>query len=201
MVVYGALKFSMVPVMKETIKVARPRRADALRNEGKVRDAADVTFRRYGKDLLMDDVAREAGVSKGTVYNVFGSRDQLIEDLTIAHLRAATASYKDAMVCDDLWQGLAQAVLTPTMGIAATEDIMRPGDSDSPARAAYTECRQALDALLDLLKQRGIVRPDITTDQLSNLFRGLYKVLPSYSERDLDQAIEHGWIILRGIRC
>ncbi|SCW38193.1 transcriptional regulator, TetR family [Sphingobium faniae] len=187
--------------MKTITANQRQRRADALRNESKVREAADTVFRRYGKDLSMDDVAREAGVSKGTVYNVFGSRDELIEGLTIAYLRAATLSYRKAMESEDLWQGLADAVLTPTMGIAATADLMAPGGSDCPARTAFDECRRTLDELLDLLKQRGLVRPEITTTQLTNLFRGLYQVLPSYGERDTAQALEHGWIILRGIRC
>lgn len=187
--------------MDLTVLKGRRRRADALRNEMKVREAADIVFRQRGKDLSMDEVAREAGVSKGTVYNVFESRDQLVDELTIGYLEAATLSYREARTKNDLWQGLVDAVLTPTMGVAATADVMALDDATSTVRAAYIECRAALDELLDMLKQRGIVRPEISTAHLTILFRGLYQVLPSYGERNAELAAEYGRIILRGIRA
>lgn len=176
------------------------RRSDAVRNEKKVRDAAEVVFRRRGKTLSMEEVAQEASVSKGTVYNVYGSRDLLIEELTIAYLRHSTASYRAAMAREDLWEGLIEAVLTPTMGVAATEDVMAPDETPSPVQEAFFDSRDTLGELLDLLKERGIVRPEITTNHVVTLFRGLYHVLPSYGQRDMATARELGMIILRGLR-
>jgi AcrR family transcriptional regulator len=191
----------MIIFVDLTVLKGKRRRADALRNEAKVRAAADIVFRRLGEDLSMDEVAREAGVSKGTVYNVFESRDQLVEELTVGYLEAATSSYRKARAKDDLWQGLVDAILTPTMGIAATAEVMALDDVSSKVGAAYIDCRSALDELLDMLKQLGIVRPEISTAHLTTLFRGLYQVLPSYGERNAELAAEYGSIILRGIRA
>jgi AcrR family transcriptional regulator len=176
------------------------RRADAIRNDRKVREAAEAVFLRRGKALSMDEVAEQAQVSKGTVYNVFGSRDLLIDGLTIAHLDRAASSYRAAMSGEDPWEGLVNSVLTPTMGVAATADVMAPDAEASPVRTAYLNCHAALDDLLALLKQRGLVRPEISATQVATLFRGLYQALPSYAERDVAATIELGRIILRGIR-
>jgi AcrR family transcriptional regulator len=41
-------------------------------------DAVDVLLSRYGyKKMTMDDVAREVGIGKGTIYRYFGSKEEL----------------------------------------------------------------------------------------------------------------------------
>ena len=55
-----------------------PRRADAARNRERVLDAAQSLFAERGVDAVtMDDVARAAGVGKGTLYRGFGDRSGL----------------------------------------------------------------------------------------------------------------------------
>ena len=52
----------------------RPLRADAVRNRGKLLDAATAVLGELGLDAPLDEVARRAGVSIGTLYNRFPSR-------------------------------------------------------------------------------------------------------------------------------
>ena len=57
----------------------RPERADAARNRRRVLDAAAALFAERGVDgITMDDVARAAGVGKGTLFRRFGDRQGLL---------------------------------------------------------------------------------------------------------------------------
>ncbi|MGH8773869.1 MAG: TetR/AcrR family transcriptional regulator [Jiangellaceae bacterium] len=57
-------------------------RADAARNRRKVLTAAEALFARRGVGVVtMDDVARAAGVGKGTLYRRFGDKSGLAEAL------------------------------------------------------------------------------------------------------------------------
>ncbi len=52
---------------------------DAETARGKILKAAEAMFLRYGVvKTTMDDIAKEAGVSRPTVYRYFGDRDSLI---------------------------------------------------------------------------------------------------------------------------
>jgi AcrR family transcriptional regulator len=60
----------------------RPERADAARNRRRVLDAARRLFDAHGVTAVtMGDVAREAGVAKGTVFHRFGDRQGLVQAL------------------------------------------------------------------------------------------------------------------------
>ena len=67
----------------------RPERADAARNRRRVLDAARRLFAERGvRDVTMEDVARAAGVAKGTVFHRFGDRAGLAHALLDEHERA-----------------------------------------------------------------------------------------------------------------
>lgn len=54
-------------------------RRDAQANLEKLRAAAVAVFSRRGLSAPLEDIAREAGVSIGTLYNRVGSREELID--------------------------------------------------------------------------------------------------------------------------
>jgi AcrR family transcriptional regulator len=67
----------------------RPERADAARNRERVLDAARRLFAERGVHAVtMEEVARAAGVAKGTVFNRFGDRAGLALALLDEHERA-----------------------------------------------------------------------------------------------------------------
>ena len=57
---------------------ARPKRADARRNEEALLDAAAAVFVRSGVEAPVRDIAAEAGVGMGTIYRHFPTRADLI---------------------------------------------------------------------------------------------------------------------------
>jgi AcrR family transcriptional regulator len=67
---------------------ARPERADAARNRARVLAAARRLFAERGVEAVtMEEVAREAGVAKGTVFHRFGDRAGLALALLDEHER------------------------------------------------------------------------------------------------------------------
>ena len=46
-----------------------------------IRRAAEELFSRFGAEKVsVNDIARKAGVSQATIYNNFGSKDELVHD-------------------------------------------------------------------------------------------------------------------------
>ena len=54
----------------------------------KILDAAEQLFRLYGiRSVTMDDIARELGMSKKTIYASIENKDDLVERMVIRHIR------------------------------------------------------------------------------------------------------------------
>ncbi len=61
-------------------------RADAARNRQRILDAAERLFAEWGPQRVsMDDIARAAGVGKGTLFRRFGDRASLARSLLSTH--------------------------------------------------------------------------------------------------------------------
>ena len=80
----------------------RPLRADAARNRVRVLDAARAAFAELGLDVGVEEIARRAGVGKGTLYRRFPTKEALVraifEDIQgeIEALAAETERIEDA---------------------------------------------------------------------------------------------------------
>jgi AcrR family transcriptional regulator len=116
------------PGVGEPLPIAgeRRERADAVRNRERVLRAARELFDERGVDeVTMEDVARRAGVAKGTVFHRFGDRSGLALALLDEHERE---------IQDQLLHG------APPLG---------------PGAPPLERLLALLDALLDLLERHG----------------------------------------------
>ena len=109
-----------------TVDTARPKRADARRNEETLLEAAAAVFVKSGVDAPVRDIAAEAGVGLGTIYRHFPTR----ADLVIAvyrHQVDACAEAGPALLASSptphaaltRWVGLFVDFLTTKHGLAA----------------------------------------------------------------------------------
>jgi AcrR family transcriptional regulator len=76
---------------------ARPLRADAARNRTRVLDAARTAFAESGLDVGVEEIARRAGVGKGTLYRRFPTKEALVRaifDDLLVELEALSAAAK-----------------------------------------------------------------------------------------------------------
>jgi AcrR family transcriptional regulator len=116
------------PIAPEPLPIAgeRRERADAARNRERVLRAARELFAKRGVDAVtMDEIARRAGVAKGTVFHRFGDRSGLALALLDEHERAI----QDAILDGE-----------PPLG---------------PGAPALERLCALLDALLDLSERHG----------------------------------------------
>jgi AcrR family transcriptional regulator len=83
----SVVKFSYASVVPDAPR-SRPERADAVRNRAHVLEAARRLFAERGVEAVtMEEVARAAGVAKGTVFHRFGDRAGLALALLDDHER------------------------------------------------------------------------------------------------------------------
>lgn len=88
--------------------VARPLRADAARNRTRILDAARTAFAESGLDVGVEEIARRAGVGKGTLYRRFPTKDALVQAIFEDRLDELDAMAARAEAERDAWQAFAR---------------------------------------------------------------------------------------------
>src|SRR5260370_6823767 len=81
-------------------------RADAQRNCDALLAAGKSVFARFGVDAPFEDVAREAGVGRGTLYRHFPTRDHLFVAILQERVDFLAAKARELLDPSDAWQAL-----------------------------------------------------------------------------------------------
>lgn len=180
-------------------------RADAQRNQEEIRNAALDVFRSRGLSVPLDEIARVAGVSKGTIYHRFGSRQGLIDTVMdelvakcIQGISARVDALKDPL--EKLEEYLRQTWLLQYDQPAANDVLIRLLPESDRLVALCEYSRAVCAQLLKDAQVAGKVRPDITPDDLYQLIleRGLIlRTSPPQERADYERRLE---ITLRGLR-
>lgn len=160
---------------------SRPLRGDARRNRDRLLAAARELFATRGVDVAMADIARQAGVSNGTLYNRFPTREDLIEAVFIDRLETMAALARDALADDDPWHGLT-GYLTAVCELQAIDrgfnEVAARGMPPSPAAQRLQEEGHVVIAqLLDRAKQAGTLRDDLALTDLAFVIWGISRTV------------------------
>ncbi|GAB3161775.1 TetR/AcrR family transcriptional regulator [Microbispora hainanensis] len=153
-------------------RAARPRRADARRNEKTLLDAAAEVFVASGVDAPVRDIAAKAGVGTATIYRHFPTRADLIIAV-YRHQVEACAEAGPALLESGAtpyealqrWIGLFVDFLVTKHGLAA---VLRSDEAGFEALHAYFLDRlmPVCTRLLDAAAAAGEIRSDIPALQL-----------------------------------
>lgn len=142
----------------------RPLRADAAHNRALLLAAAEEEFAEKGVDATIADIARRAGVAKGTVFRHFATKEDLIGAIIGEHL-AALATVARALV-DAQDPG---AALLEFLVVAADKQQQRDLaflqsviGNDPMVTRLREQLYLALEQLVDRARRSGDVRSDIT---------------------------------------
>ncbi|MFF5084982.1 TetR/AcrR family transcriptional regulator [Actinoplanes sp. NPDC000266] len=143
--------------------IDRPLRADAARNRASLLAAATEEFAAHGLDASVADIARRAGIGKGTVFRHFPTKDDLLAAVVLDRI-------------DDL-AALAQRLTTATDPGAALLEFMEAaagrqqqldlsflresGEVNARLTGARERLFAAIIALVARAQETGAVRPDI----------------------------------------
>jgi AcrR family transcriptional regulator len=178
-------------------------RADALRNRQLLTTAAADLFAERGVDVPLDEIARRAGVSIGTLYNHFPNRgallDAVLPDWAAEIDRLATA----ALANPDPWQGFADFMdglfdlqaRNPSMNDAIARTPVGPVDVAS-------ECGRTggvLESIVNRARAAGVLRPDFGAGDLATMIGAMSKVIAMSNGNDTVWR-RHLGFVLDGLR-
>jgi AcrR family transcriptional regulator len=146
---------------------ATDRRADSQRNRGALLEAAARAFAQGGIDVSADEIARNAGVAKGTLFRHFPAKRDLVNAVLVdrlLQLRTAVAEISAAYppglgaVGELMLRGAELLAADRSFFEAAT----REGLGDERLARAKRDLEIALDDLVAAAQRSGEVRTEVT---------------------------------------
>lgn len=142
----------------------RPLRADAARNRELLLTAAEDEFAERGMDASIADIARRAGVAKGTVFRHFATKEELIAAIVGDHFATLTAVARRLLDSADPGEALLE-FLTLAAGGLQQHDLaflQTVTEGDSKVTGLRDELHASIGSLVDRARASGAVRADIT---------------------------------------
>jgi AcrR family transcriptional regulator len=159
----------------------RPLRADAARNRDRLLAAASEVFAERGLDAPLEEIARRAGVSIGTLYNHFPAREDLFDAIFPARMAVLDTAAEAARTDADPWSGF--VAFTETFFALIAEDR---GINDALAQRvplspgvveACHRCFRHLDRLIARAKESGQLRADFEVPDYAALIWAMSQVI------------------------
>jgi AcrR family transcriptional regulator len=178
----------------------RPKRADALRNYEKLVAAAHEAFTEADRSASLEDIARRAGVGIGTLYRNFPTRADLVEAVYVDEVEALSRSAAELAPLEP-WEALT-SWLQRFVGYVATkqalaDELFAIAERDG---AVFAGCRAMLhsagEPLLRRAQDEGIVRPDVSIDEVVRMVGGIAKI-PTDDPADIQRLLA---VALDGLR-
>ena len=176
-------------------------RADAQRNHDRILAVAKALFAEVGTDVPMEEVARAAGVGKGTLYRRFPTREHLFAAILQERVDELDASAQRALGAPDVWQALSDWLelydrcateypgMSARVGESLSDDSSAVGTLCSPMRTSFAR-------LFERARQEAPLRHDLTSTQLLSMVSALPK--DPETGRTLEPCLR---VILDGLRA
>jgi AcrR family transcriptional regulator len=142
----------------------RPLRADAARNRKLLLAAAADEFAERGLDASVADIARRAGVGKGTVFRHFATKDDLLAAIVLDRIEALDAVGQKLLEAVDPGAALLE-FLTAAAHQRQQHDLsflQEAGDLNAEVTRVREHMFRTVYALVDRARLRGAVRADVT---------------------------------------
>ncbi|WP_067704414.1 TetR/AcrR family transcriptional regulator [Nocardia jejuensis] len=153
--------------MNHTTAGSPPRRlrADAVRNQQRIVEAARQLFAERGLEITLDDVAERAGVGVGTVYRRFAGKQELIAEVFAANVSDFVIAAETAATHPDPWDGLVQFFEYACTHLATNRglsEVMLELDNDLASLAQVRDrIKPTVAALVDRAREAGAIQHDI----------------------------------------
>ncbi|GAA0253472.1 helix-turn-helix domain-containing protein [Cryptosporangium japonicum] len=142
-----------------------PLRADAARNRELLLAAAADEFDEHGLDASVADIARRAGVGKGTVFRHFPTKGELISAIVRSRVEELNAVAERLLTAADPGAALVEFVETAARR-QQERDLSFLRGATTPIDAQQ-RMAALVDRLVDRAREHGAVRADVTgTDVL-----------------------------------
>jgi AcrR family transcriptional regulator len=174
-------------------------RADAQHNYDALLAAGKSVFARFGADAPFEDVARAAGVGRGSLYRHFPTRDHLFVAILQERVDFLEAKAGELLGAPDAWQALSEWLrlfdqsATEYAGMSARLGSSL-ADDGSPVATLCGPMKTSFAQLFERAKHETPLRHDISAIPLLAMISGLPK--DPHSGETLDPCLE---IVLSGL--
>lgn len=142
----------------------RSPRADAVRNRALLLAAAEAEFADRGLSASVADIARRAGVAKGTVFRHFATKEDLIAAIVSDNIVGLSDTARALADAEDPAEALLE-FLTVAADCRRQRDLtflQSVSDAHPHVVAARDALHAALERLVERARDAGAIRPDIT---------------------------------------
>ncbi|AXX33113.1 MULTISPECIES: TetR/AcrR family transcriptional regulator [Actinosynnema] len=160
----------------------RTLRKDARRNLEKLLGAAAEVFRERGLGAPLEEIAQRAGVSAGTLYNRFGTREALVDAVVPELVAGQLTSVVDAArALDDPWESFA-AYLEGMCGLQASQPVFadvltgRYGAAERLGELCHAQNLNAAD-IVERARASGALRADFAPSDVAVVFLCVARVV------------------------
>jgi AcrR family transcriptional regulator len=182
----------------------RPLRQDAARNRERLVAAAREVFRRKGLDAPLEEIARDAGVAIGTLYNRFPARGELVDAALGPLAQRGVEVAERALHASDPWAGFAcfmEGICELLAADRGYADVHRSPVAGTPVIDAALERVSVLKAaIVTRAKAAGVLRADVESADLVLLFWGIAAIADATRDRAPDAWRRPLALLLDGLR-
>jgi len=153
---------------------SRPLRADAARNRTRILHAARAAFAEAGLDVGVEEIARRAGVGKGTLYRRFPTKEALVLAIFEDRLDELDALAERAEGEPDTWEAF-RRFLADAARMQASDQGFLDVVAQRTGTVLTPDHRRRMLGILARPLQRaqaaGCVRPDLVASDVTLLLR------------------------------
>lgn len=179
-------------------------RKDAQRNRERLVDAARAVFAERGLDVALDEVARRAGVSIGTLYNRFPTRADLVRAVFADRAETVLRITEHALGLDDAWAGFAHFVEQVGRMQAADRgynDLSARSIPQAAPTPDHVRGREQMTEVVERAKRSGVLRPDFVLADMAFVTWAIARTIEATADVDPNAWRRHLGFILDGLRA
>jgi AcrR family transcriptional regulator len=179
-------------------------RKDAQRNRERLIEAARAVFAERGLDVALDEVARRAGVSIGTLYNRFPNRSDLVAAVFADRAETVVRIAERALAMDDAWAGFVHFV-EQICRMQATDrgynDLSARSLPPAAPSASQPHGHELMTQILARAQRSGALRPDFALADMAFVIWAITRTIEATADVDPDVWRRHLGLVLDGLRA
>ncbi|MEW9554478.1 TetR/AcrR family transcriptional regulator [Nonomuraea sp. NPDC050783] len=182
----------------------KPLRKDAQRNRDSLIATARQLYAARGLDVSLDEIARTAKVSSGTLYNHFPGRGDLIEAVFADRAATVVRIAEQALAMDDAWKGLVhflERICELQAADRGYNDLLSRRVPQTPPTEGHRRGYELMSRLIDRAHESGALREDVTLEDMAFVTWGTARTVEATSGVRPQAWRRHLALMLDGLRA
>jgi AcrR family transcriptional regulator len=183
---------------------ARALRGDAERNRKKLLEVASCAFAEAGFEVSVEDIARRAGVGKGTVFRRFPTKEHLVVAIVCARLQELIEVGTPLLDAQDAGEAMRRFMRSAVETLSQDRGLLEAIHGLASTSDELAETKHAtfelVTRLLSRAQQSGAVRTDVTACDVMLLVSAISYVAAPFRGVDDDLWTRYFGLVYDGLR-